>query len=397
MNNIMTILKKEFLVFVRDRRTLIMTIVTPLILYPVMFSMIGMFTSRNREELKTSQYNVYFAQSVPTEMESFIPEEDNIVVLRTVDGDPMKLLDKDRLKAVVVMDDKLEIRYMSSERKSREAASRILSAAKDYRESLVKKVITDAGLPDTVLTPFEVERKDVASKEKVSGMFLGRLLPYMIIIMLFSGAMGFGLEVSTGEKEKGTIATLLVSQASRSQIVLGKLLYVVGIEIIYGLLNIVGFVVAAGMQASMFNPKLAEKAAETAAGSGGGGFAFAIMPHTFLLLILLILPIALIAASLIIAIGSYAKSMKEGQTIFTPLLMVFILIGIISMTAPMKVPEYYFWIPVLNTSFAMQELLTFKFQLGHFLTTIFTTTGTAALIIGVSIWLFNRESIHFRS
>lgn len=396
MNNIMTILKKEFLVFVRDRRTLIMTIVTPLILYPLMFSVIGIFASQNREELKTSQFEAYFDESVPVELDSFIPEEDNIVVMRTVDGDPMELLDKDELKAVVVMGEKLEIRYMSSERKSRAAASRIRSAALDYRESLVKSELVKAGLPETVLTPFEVERTDVASKEKLGGMFLGRLLPYMIIIMLFSGALGFGLEVSTGEKEKGTIATLLVSQASRSQIVLGKLLYVVGIEIAYGLLNVVGFVVAAGMQASTLNPKLAEKAVETA-GSGGSGFAFAIMPQTFVLLILLILPITLIAASLIIAIGSYAKSMKEGQTIFTPLLMVFILVGIISMTAPMKIPEYYFWIPVLNTSFAMQELLTFKFQLGHFLTTIFTTTGAAAIIIGISIWMFNRESIHFRS
>ena len=89
--------------------------------------------------------------------------------------------------------------------------------------------------------------------------------------------------------------------------------------------------------------------------------------------------------------------MKEGQTFFTPFLLIFILVGILSMTAPLKVPEYYFWIPVVNTSFAMQELLTMKFQLGHFLSTILTTTGAAALLIGITVWMFNRESIHFRS
>jgi len=210
-------------------------------------------------------------------------------------------------------------------------------------------------LPETAIHPFKIERKDVASKAKVSGMFLGRILPYMIIIMLFSGAMGFGLEASTGEKEKGTIATLLVSQASRSQIVLGKLLYVVAVEFLYGILNVIGFVVAIGLQASTIQPDMTKKAGEAAAGSG---FAFSIMPQSF-----------------------------------TPFLMIFILVGIISMTAPLKIPEYYFWIPVVNTSFSMQ----FKFQFGHFLTTILTTTGTAAVIIAITIWMFNRESIHFRS
>ena len=395
MNNIMTILKKEFLIFVRDRRSLLMILIVPLVFYPLMFNVIGKFASKNREELKKSQFKVYMDPSVTTDLEGFIPEEDNITVLRTTESDPIKLLNDDKIQAVVTMEENLVIQYLSSDRKSRAAASRLQTAGVNYRKSLVVAELAAAGVDESVLQPFLVERKDVASAAKVSGRFLGRILPYMIIIMLFSGAMGFGLETSTGEKEKGTIATLLVSQASRSQIVLGKLLYVVAIEILYGLLNVAGFVIAAGLQARTFDPQLAEQAAQQAGASSS--FAFAVMPQTFLLLVVLIVPIALIAAALIIAIGSYAKSMKEGQTFFTPFLMIFILVGILSMTAPLKVPEYYFWIPVVNTSFAMQELLTLKFHMGHFLSTIFTTTGTAALLIGITVWMFNRESIHFRS
>ena len=396
MNNIMTILKKEFLVFVRDRRSLIMIIVVPLVFYPLMFSVIGKFASKNREELRTSQFKVYVDPSVSTDLDPFVPAESNIQILRETKTDPIELLNDDKIQAVVTMKDQLLIQYLSSDRKSREAATRMRLAALDYRESIIVEALRAAGVDEAVLHPFNVERQDVASAAKVSGRFLGRILPYMIIIMLFSGAMGFGLETSTGEKEKGTIATLLVSQASRSQIVLGKLLYVVAIEVLYGLLNVVGFVLAAGLQATSFDPQLAQQAAQQA-GTAGNSFAFAVMPQTFLLLVVLVIPIALIAAALIIVIGSYAKSMKEGQTLFTPFLMLFILVGILSMTAPLKVPEYYFWIPVVNTSFAMQELLTLKFQMGHFLSTIFTTTGMAALLIGLTVWMFNRESIHFRS
>jgi len=394
MNNILTILKKEFQVFVRDRRSLMLILVVPLVFYPLMFNVLGYFSSRNRQELKTATLKVYLDSSVPDDLVRYIPAEDNLAVVRSLDGDPVQAMEKDRIHAAAALTDgTLEIQYLSSERKSREAAARLRNAAMDWRSALVTEKIVAAGLPETVLKPFDIERKDMASKAKRTGMFLGRILPYMIIIMLFSGAMGFGLEASTGEKEKGTIATLLVSQASRMQIVLGKLLYVVAIEILYGLLNIAGFVLAAGLQASKIDPKIAAEAAR----QGADSFAFAVAPQTFFLLLLLIIPIALIAASLIIAIGSYAKSMKEGQTIFTPLLMLFILIGIMSIAAPLKVPEYYFWVPVLNTSFAMQELLTFKFHLGHFLSALFTTTALAGVIIGVTIWMFNRESIHFRS
>ena len=394
MNNILTIFQKEFKVFVRDRRTLFMIFVVPLVFYPLMFNVIGHFSSKNRNELKTATFKVYMAPSVPAEFQQYFPENSHFKILRSVKGKPEKLLQDNKIQATVAMGETLEIHYLSSERTSRAAAARLKTAAEKYRDAVVTAQLKEAGIPEKAIHPFKIERKDVASKAKVSGMVLGRILPYMIIIMLFSGAMGFGLEASTGEKEKGTIATLLVSQASRSQIVLGKLLYVVAVEFLYGVLNVVGFVVAIGLQAATIDPEMAKKAGEAAAGNG---FAFTIMPQTFLLLLLLIIPIALIAASLIIAVGSYAKSMKEGQTLFTPLLMVFILVGIVSMTAPLKVPEYYFWIPVVNTSFSMQELLTFKFQFGHFLSTMLTTTGAAAVIIAIAIWMFNRESIHFRS
>ncbi len=395
MNNILTIFQKEFKVFLRDRRTLFMIFVVPIFFYPLMFQVIGHFSSKNRNELKTATFKVFIDPSVPVEFQQYFPEDAHIRVLKTGTGSPETLLQNNKIQAIVSLTDTLEIRYLSSERTSRTVAAKLKTAAEAYRNALIAKHLKDAGIPESVIHPFKIKRKDVASKAKVSGMFLGRILPYMIIIMLFSGAMGFGLEASTGEKEKGTIATLLVSQASRSQIVLGKLLYVVAVEFLYGVLNVIGFVVAIGLQASSIDPELTKKAGEAA--KTGSEFAFSIMPGSFLLLLLLILPIALIAASLIIAIGSYAKSMKEGQSLFTPFLMVFILVGIVSMTAPLKIPEYYFWIPVVNTSFTMQELLTFKFQFGHFLSTMLTTTGAAAIITGITIWMFNHESIHFRS
>lgn len=390
MNNVFTITGKELKVFFRDKRTLMLTFLMPFILYPMMFNLIGFFNKKNANALKTADMKVLFLDNVPSELKEFIPKDSNLKILENMEGDTTKLLENRKVQVVVDFDKNFTIKYLSSEQPSRVASSKVMDVVEDYKQSIIKSKIVSAGLEESVLTPFDIEKVDTASSERRGGMILGRLLPYLIMIMLFSGAMGFGLECTTGEKEKGTIATLLVSQASRVEIVVGKLLYVVTIELANAITNIAAFAVAASLS-SLFN------ASENVAKTANSGFSFAMSPGTMIMLLLLVIPIGLIAASLIITMGSYAKSMKEGQTMFTPVLFLFIMIGLISMAAPIKVPEYYFYIPMVNTSFAMQELLTFKFHMGHFLITIGTTFGLSALLIYISIWFFNRESIHFRN
>ncbi len=387
MNNIFIITGKELKVFFRDRRTLIMTFLFPFILYPLMFNLMNFFNKKNKNALKTTEMKVLFMPNVPANLNDFVPEDSNLKIVKNIEGEPEKLLENRKVQAVVEYNGNFKVKYLSSEKTSKEASHKIVDVIEKYRQSIVDENLKKAGLDKKFIKPFEVERVNTASKERLGGMILGRILPYLIMIMLFSGAMGFGLECTTGEKEKGTIATLLVSQASRVEIVVGKLLYVVIIELASGIANIAAFAFAAGSGIG--------KATETA--SKVPEISFMISPGTGIMLLLLIIPIGIIAAALIITLGSYAKSMKEGQTMFTPVLFVFIMIGMISMTAPVKVPEYYFYIPIVNTSFAMQELLTFKFNMMHFVTTIATTFGLAGILTYISIWFFNRESIHFRN
>jgi len=389
MNNIFTITGKELKVFFRDRRTLFMTFLFPFLLYPMMFNLMSFFNKKNAKALKTADMKILFLDNVPEQIKEFVPTDSNLKIIRDIEGEAAKLLEGRKVQAVVDFDGKYTIQYLSSEKPSREASRKVYNLIEDYRQSIVKGNLEKAGLDEKFVTPFEIEKVNTASKERMGGMILGRILPYLIMIMLFSGAMGFGLECTTGEKEKGTIATLLVSKASRVEIVVGKLLYVVIIELASGVMNIAAFAVAATLGS------LGKGSAEAA--SKIPEMSFMISPGTMIMLLMLIIPIGVIAAALIITMGSYAKSMKEGQTMFTPVLFVFIMIGMISMLAPIKVPEYYFYIPMVNTSFAMQELLTFKFNMMHFIITIVTTFGLAGLLTYLSIWFFNRETIHFRN
>ncbi|BBB32581.1 sodium transport system permease protein [Thermotomaculum hydrothermale] len=394
--NIFTILGKELTVFLRDKRTLITTFIVPLVFYYVFFNIMTGMALKTKKEIKNKKVKVGFSQSIENDLIAYISKNgENISLLQTKVTDAEKLLADKKIDAYLFKEEgKIVIEYNSAKRLSIEARKRLKNALDDYKKFIVNKNLTELGIDKKIVNPFEIEDKDTASQTDVAMAFIGRLMPYLIIIMLFSGALGFGLEVSTGEKEKGTIATLLVSQASRSEIVLGKLIYVIAIEIIYSIVNIAGFLLASLSTSKMVSKEIAKEAVKNA--DKMQSMSLSINLSTITMLVALIIPIGIISAALIIAIGSYAKSMKEGQTLMTPVLLAIIMVAILTLNAPLKVPEYYYFIPILNTAFSMQEILMGKAVFSHFLLAVTTTIGLAAILIGFSIYLFNREDIHFR-
>jgi len=98
MNNILTIFQKEFKVFLRDRRTLFMIFVVPIVFYPLMFNVIGHFSSKNRNELKTTTFKVYLAPSVPSEFQQYFPEDAHIRVLKSISDNPETLLQDNKIQ-----------------------------------------------------------------------------------------------------------------------------------------------------------------------------------------------------------------------------------------------------------------------------------------------------------
>src|SRR5207253_2917549 len=95
-----------------------------------------------------------------------------------------------------------------------------------YRQKLVEKSLGDRGLPATLIKPYEIKRQNVAPQRRVDGNRFGGLIPYLLIILCFMGAMYPAMDTTAGEKERGTMETLLCSPVPRLNIVLGKLLLV---------------------------------------------------------------------------------------------------------------------------------------------------------------------------
>jgi len=118
--------------------------------------------------------------------------------------------------------DTVKIFDYQGEMKSEFATDKIESYMKEYRDKVVKERLAAKNLAETVLKPFEVNRENVAPPEKVSGAAFGGIIGYMVILLCMTGAMYPAMDLTAGEKERGTMETILSSPISRMHLVLGK-------------------------------------------------------------------------------------------------------------------------------------------------------------------------------
>jgi sodium transport system permease protein len=234
--------------------------------------------------------------------------------------------------------------------------------------------------------PLTLKTADVASGESFGRAFLSRLLPYFMVLAVLAGAMGLGAEITAGEKERSTIATLLVSHLSRTEIVLGKFLTVLTVSLASCLLSAVGLLI--GVRA--FGGGLTPSSLPTSA-------VFRIDAAAFGWMLVVLVPLAVILAALVVIVGTYARSQKEASTYLLPIYMVIVLVGMVSMTGTATFRGAQFLIPIANALYVLQSIIVGDVVFGDILLTLGANVVCGAILIVLAIQLFKREAVLFRS
>lgn len=394
--NIRLLFLKEITGAIRDRRTLILTVFFPLIFYPLILMVMGRFTAAEQTRLEEMIPTVIVVDRANDEtFRRHLRSTQTLYPLFYDDMDQGLLDLKSGIGQVVMSVDKesggpgiglnVALYYDQTDQGATIAAARV----RDFLEGYLKEVIRDKldalGFDyDELSPPLSVRVEDVSSGESVGRMILSRLLPYFMVLAILTGAMGLGAEITAGEKERGTIATLLVSQLSRTQIVLGKFLTILTVSLVSSLLSAVGLLIGV----RFFGGGLAPVGTVVT-------FSLGLTDLGFMLVVLV--PLAVILASLVVIVGSFARSQKEASTYLMPIYMVIILVGLISMTGGVSFAGTRFLIPVANAIYALQEIIEGNLQISHLLYTLVANTLCGGLLIAASIGLFKREAVLFRS
>jgi sodium transport system permease protein len=393
--NIKLIFTKELVGTIRDRRTIIVMILIPLIFYPLLFTGIGYFNwigSVKSEEASSKIVidGVEFASQLVKHL-----QDDEKVEIISIEDDSLLKLQNGNIQAVLVIPpdfkykieqeelNELILKYDATEAKSRIAKQRIGQVIEKYQGEILLQRLSRLDLKEEFLTPLILQEENIATTEKIAGSFLAVLLPYLIIILIFTGAMHTAVDITAGEKERGTIATLLVSQMSRLEIVLGKCFAVMLISF-------------TSMVLGLFGLTLAFLSGTSIAG-GIEGVQFRISVNTIFLLFLVLFPLVGLASAVLVMVGIFARNIREASSYITPIYMLTIFLGIISISQGMELTGKMFLVPVLNSSFVFRELLMGKIYWNHIITTFSANIMIAGIALFGATRLFNQEEVLFRS
>jgi sodium transport system permease protein len=395
LSKVRIIFLKELLDTIRDKRTIISMIVVPITMMPVM--MLGLGSLVVRQALKAEKE----VSSVVIEQET---ESDRITDLfasserfaRISVAEPDSALMEGEIHLIVEVPEgfdreisegsvpELGIRYDSTNDRSEIALDRASDLLETLKDSVVVGRVEDMGFPRNMLDSFDVVSEDVATREKVGGRILGMILPMLAILLAMVGGTYPAIDLTAGEKDRSTLETLLVSPASRLELVCGKFMVVLLASLVAALLAVSSLTLTLRVGVSyMF-------------GGGADQLAVSINPAAVGVIILLSLPMAILFSSLLIAVGTYARTYKEAQSYVSPLYFAIIVPAYAAILPATDLTPKLALIPIANISLAFKEALMGRFD-WQIIALIFLSTAVYSIVGMVfAARLFQREDVLFR-
>ena len=390
-NNILTIIKKEFSRFFGDPRIAITTILLPGLLIYVLYSFMGSGMMSNFESDEDYRPKVAVCQA-PSSMEPMLKAMDFEVTEVTEDqlpqektkiqdkeGDLLLVFPKDFDQAVEAYDSQaaqdpapeIQVYYNSSETESSSAYQMVIEALSQYESSLANKFDVNRG----------GEGFDMATDKDVTGKIFSMMVPMLLMIFIFSGCMSIAPEAIAGEKERGTIATLLVTPMKRRELAIGKIISLSVIALLSGLSSLLGTMLSM--------PKLMGAAADSMNIS-------VYQPGDYVLLLFVVISTVLIIIALISIISAYSRSVKEAGTAIMPLMILVMLISVTSMMGSGPASEiYWYFIPLYNSVQCMNGIFSFSYDMTNMVVTIISNFLYAGLLAAFLTRLFNSEKVMF--
>ena len=279
----------------------------------------------------------------------------------------------------------------SADEKSVIAHNRVTKVMDEWERSLLKEYLRDSGLPEDLPTPVKPTELDLAEQGQLSANVWAKLFPALLIIMALTGAFYPAVDLGAGEKERGTMETLLICPATRTEIVLGKFLTVMLFSASTALLNLSSLGFTGKYMASL---------------AGGGGAAsrmgdLSLPPLTSLVwVVVMLLPLASLFSALCLALATFAKSSKEGQYYLTPLLMVTMGLTVFCSSPATEIEPFYSVMPVMGPALLLKGLLkatgpSTELYL-YAIPVLLTSIGYSLLALWWAIEQFGSEEVLFR-
>ena len=396
LRTVTTILRKELLDTFRDKRTLFMMVGIPVLLYPATILIGTQAVMVHEKSMESSPVRVCLiaTERGDTEvMKSWVEDIKNVQIIDS--PNPKEDLAAGKIDVVVAaragLLDTFDANYTlpvdllcdKTESQSSDAAKRVEDALNEVNRREQARRLEKAVMNPEYINPLEVKRVDTAPKEKTSGMVIGLVLPALMIIVMGLGAFYPAVDLTAGEKERGTFETLLSTPATKMEIVTGKFLTVFLMAMLTALLNL------ASMGATFF-----VLFAQISSGKAG---EFTLMLNdpwrVAAMVLLIILPLALLLSALMMSVAVFAKSFREAQNYLTPVFMLIMLPAMLAGAPGMQFSKSVQFIPIVNTVLLFKDAMTGKATWEGVFAVFVSTAAFALLALVFAARVFQREDV----
>jgi len=390
MKNILTIFRKEFYRVMSDRRLIFTAILLPGLAIFVMYSFVGSAIGGEIEDITqhkmiiytenmpTSFRNFVYAQSINPEFHDYTVADKDVVEEEILTGEVDMIIIfpttfEDDIDNLVLSD--ITVYYNPGEKYSEYSYHQITNVIDLYGANI------GVDRHGTSYYAFTLNEEIIMDSEKASGQQFAMLLPMLIIMFLFSGAMSIGPDSIAGEKERGTIATLLITPVKRSEIAIGKVLSLTVISMFSATSSFIGIMLSL--------PKLMS--------SGGQLDVFIYGAGDIIMLFAVLLATVLVIVGLVAVLSAYAKTIKEASMLILPFYFASMALGISTMfSGEASSNLLIYFLPIYSSVNLIIAILTFEISLTAFFITISTSLVYVAIFVYILTRLFQSEKIMFQ-
>lgn len=387
MKEILTIVKKEFVRFFTDKRLWITAVIMPGLMIYLLYSLLGGAISDMLGQDDDYVYQVcvcnlpdplFLGDSDRLQLITDRSEEEAREAVREKTADLLIVFPAHFLEEIAVYDPasgepapNIEMFYNSARTESASAYQLIAAILDQFESSLANKFDVNRG-----------EGFDLASDKDVAGQVFSQMFPMLMLIFLYSGCMSIAPDSIAGEKERGTLATMLVTPMKRGNLAIGKILSLGALGLLSGLSSFIGTITSL--------PKLM-------GGAMDGINAAVYGAADYFSLLGIILSTVLLFVSVISVVSAFSKNVKEATTYLVPFMVVVMLCGVLGMFGGGSSGFWVALIPIYNSIAAMNGVLSFATVPLNLALTI----GMNLVYTGLLIWLltamFRSERLMFNA
>jgi len=394
-NTTITVFKKEIIDLFRDKKTILLSVLIPLIIFPIIFGVLGKGLSSSKNTVENN-LKIALIDKGNSSLGNFVKSQKNVKVEQS-DNLNSDIKNGKIYIAVEIPENfnesigdertsSVNITYDNSSTNSETANTIINSIIDAYSKEVVTARLQKRHIDTSVLNPIKINKTTVVNEDEgTSKLILSMLLPLILVLYSVTGPLSAAIDLGVGEKERGTLEPLLTTRAGRMSLLWGKFLAITVVGLMATIASIAGILIAIKQSSAAF-------------GSSSGISGMELDGSSFVIIGILIVFLTMAFGALELAISIYARSFKEASTYTSPLIVIALVPTYATYMLDAKnISLVYFNIPLANVVCVLKELIAGIYNYNH----IFITLGWILVYVVICIlfarFMFSKEEVIFRS